>query len=209
MKTRTIILIVVLAILAGSCIPSLFPLYTKDDILFDDRIEGEWDGGFDYLGIWTIEKLEHHPGANFMSPKWIEPDKDSDPENLVYKLSIRQKTETDTVEAEFKLHLLELGDYMYMNIHPDDYDLYHEFLSWHMIAANTFMRVEIQEDRLEVRAFDPSFLEKLIDENRIRIDHMRLGGILITAPTGDLQKFVMKYSDEKGALFEPDVLRKI
>jgi hypothetical protein len=209
MKTKSILFIVALALLAGSCIPSLFPLYTEDDIIFDSRIEGIWDAGIGYIGIWTIERLEHHSGFDFMNPSWTEPDEDTDPGNIKYRLTIRQLVGTDTVEAEFLMHLLNLGDYMYMNIHPQDYELHHGFLSWHMIEANTFMRINIQKDSFDIRAFDPGFLENLIEENKIRIDHMSFGGILLTAPTKDLQKFVLKYSDEEGALFEPDVLHKI
>ena len=209
MKTKMILSIAVLAILAGSCIPSLYPLCNKDDIIFDDRIVGVWDGGIENLGIWTIEKLEHHPGFNLWDPNWTEVDEDTDPDNIVYKLTVRQRVEADTVKAEFVLQLLELGDYMYVNFHPQDYDLDHGFLAWHMIEANTFMRINIKEDKFEIRAFDPGFLEDLIKENKIRIDHISYGGILLTAPTKDLQKFVLKYSDEEGALFEPDVLKKI
>lgn len=208
MKARIAIIITVLAALAGSCITSLFPLYTNDDIIFDERIEGEWDGGFDQIGIWTIEKKVHHPDANpFNAPEWTSPNHDSDPDKLAYRLSIRQKTKTDTVEAEFKLHLFELGEYTYFNIHPENYDLHHDFLSWHMIEAHTFMRVEIRDGQLDVRFFDPEFLIELIEKNRIRIEHRR-NGFLLTAPTKDLQKFVMKYSDEEGALCDAETLTK-
>ncbi len=47
MKTRTVILIGMLALLAGSCIPSLFPLYTEKDLVTDDRIVGTWATGDD------------------------------------------------------------------------------------------------------------------------------------------------------------------
>ena len=211
MRTGTIGIIAgALTILAGSCIPSLFPLYTAEDIVYDDRIEGTWDGGFDQMGIWTVEKLEYHPKNSFWDPDWTEPDVDSDPANIHYRLTVRQATLKDTVEAEFLLHLLELGGNMYMNICPHEYELDHDFLSWHMIEANTFLQVKICDDRFEARAFDPGFLLNLIKNDRIRIDHVSFGGeVLITAPTRELQQFVLKYSGVEGALFEPDVFKKI
>ena len=207
MKTKTIIVIGILGILAGSCIPSLFPLYTQDDIVFDDAIEGAWDGG--NIGVWTIEKLEYNPSKSLWDPSWTEVDKESDPQNIHYRLTVEQATEKDTAEAKFLIHLLTLGDHMYVNLYPESYDLHHGFLSWHMIEANTFMRIEIFDDRFEIRAFNPGFLEQLINEKKIRNSYISHGGILITAPTEDLQKFVLKFSDEEGALFEPDVFRKI
>ncbi len=58
--------------------------------------------------------------------------------------------------------------------------------------------------------FDPSYLEELIDEDRIKISHIRHdNGILLTAGTRELQKFVIKYGDEEDAILEPDVFKRI
>ena len=210
MKSKIKYLLVILVLGTASCIPSLFPLYTQKDIIFDDRIIGFWDGGFEELGIWKIEKLEFHPKRTILDRPWSEPDEESDPENISYRLTVMQGTEDkDTSEAEFILHLLELGDYLYMNIFPQDFELHHGFLSWHMIEAHTFMRVYIDDQKITMRFFDPAYLEDLIDQNKIRIDHVRLDGILLTAPTRDLQKFVLKYSDEEGALQSADILNRI
>ena len=213
MKTYALILCGTLALLAGSCIPSLFPLYTADDIVYDDAIEGTWDGG-DY-GIWTIKKLELHPNRSFWDPDWTEPDEESDPENIHYKLTVKQLLELQgtracTSEAEFILHLLMLEEKMYLNFYPYDFELHHGFLSWHMIEANAFARIQVYDDKLEIRFFNPGFLTRLIEENKIRISHISRGGkILLTAPTGELQKFVIKYGRDAEALFEPDVFRRI
>ncbi len=208
MKTKAILIIGILAVLAGSCIPSLFPLYTQDDIIFDKGIEGAWDGGD--IGVCTIEKLEYHPNSSFMDPDWTELDEDSDPENIHYRLTVKKVFEKDTSEVGFLMHLFRLGDYMYANFYPDSYETEHGFLFWHMVQTNTFTQIEIFNERFELRAFDPVFLENLIKDSRIRISHVSMGGkILITAPTEDLQKFVLKYSDEDGALMEPNVFKKI
>jgi hypothetical protein len=91
-----------------------------------------------------------------------------------------------------------------------DYELDHEFLSWHMIEANNFSKVWITEDSLSLGFFDPAYLEELIDKNRIKISHIRHdNGILLTARTKELQKFVIKYGDDQDAILEPDVFKRI
>jgi hypothetical protein len=203
MKTRTAILICVLALLAGSCIPSLFPLYTEKDLVTDDRLVGTW--ATEDEGYWTIERLDYTPNSNFFSTDWSEAEKKS-----TYKLAVYEMDVKDTLEAEFVLHLLVIGDQHYLNYFPVNYELDHGFLSWHMVEANIFSRVWITEDSISLGFFDPAFLEELIEKNRIKISHIRHdNGILITAGTRELQKFVIKYGEEEGAILEPDVFKRI
>jgi hypothetical protein len=50
----------------------------------------------------------------------------------------------------------------------------------------------------------------MIDENRIKISHIRHdNGILLTARTRELQKFILKYGEEEDAILEPDVFKRI
>jgi hypothetical protein len=201
MKAKIIVLIGILALLAGSCIPSLFPLFTKDDIVFDDRIIGTWEASG--VSRWTIEKLEYHPKATFMNPKWTEADEESDMENVHYRMLVEDWDGGDTVEATFILTLLVLDGQMYVNFKPQSYELHHGFLSWHMIEANIFAKIGFQDDQFLLTYFDPDYLEEMIDKNRIRISHIWLDDfLLITAPTKDLQKFVIKYANEEDALLD-------
>ena len=203
MKTRTVSLISMLALLAGSCIPSLFPLYTEEDLVTDDRIVGTWGAG--EMGTWVIERLDYRPTSDFFSSDW------SDAENKnTYKLVVIETDGGDTLETEFVMHMLVLGGQHYLNYYPVNYELDHDFLSWHMVEANNFSKVWITEDSISLGFFDPSYLEELIDENRIKISHIRHDdGILITARTKELQKFVIKYGDDEDAILEPDVFKRI
>ena len=192
-----------LALMAGSCIPSLFPLYTNEDLITDDRIVGTWDAGDG--GIWVIERLDYSPSSDFFSSDWSDTK-----EKNTYKLVVTEIDRVDTLEAEFLVHMLVLGGQHYLNYYPVDYELDHDFMSWHMIEANNFSKVWITEDSISLGFFDPSYLEELIDENRIKISHIRHdNGILLTARTRELQKFVIKYGDEEDAILEPDVFKRI
>lgn len=203
MKPRTIILIGMLALMAGSCIPSLFPLHTERDLVTDDRIVGVWEAG--EMGTWVIERLDYTPTADFLSPDWSDTEK-----NNTYRLVVFETDGGDTLETEFVMHMLVLGGQHYLNYFPVDYELDHDFLAWHMVEANNFSKVWITEDSISLGFFDPSYLEELIEKNRIKISHIRHdNGILLTASTRELQKFVIKYGDEEDAILEPDVLKRI
>ncbi len=208
MKARTILIITILGILAGSCIPSLYPLYRPEDVVFDDRVVGTWDGGD--IGVWTIEKLEYHSDASPMNPSWAEPDLDSDFRNIRYRLTVKEVSEGDTAKAEFLMHLLVLDGRMYANFYPQEFELQHEFLRWHMVEVNNFARISISNDQFSLQYFDPDYVRDLIERNRIRISHVWLNNmLLLTAPTEELQKFVIKYANEEDALVTPDVFNRI
>ncbi len=203
MKTRTFILICMLALLAGSCIPSLFPLYTEKDLVTDDRIIGTWGAG--EMGTWVIERFDYTFPSDVFSSDWSDAK-----EKNTYKLVVIETDGEDTLETEFVVHMLVLGGQHYLNYYPADYELDHDFLAWHMVEANNFSKVWITEDSISLGFFDPSYLEELIDENRIKISHIRHdNGILLTARTRELQKFVIKYGNEEDAILEPDILRRI
>lgn len=157
------------------------------------------------MGTWVIERLYYKPLIDIFSSDWSDAK-----ENNTYKLVVIETDGGDTLEAEFVVHMLVLGGQHYLNYYPGDFELDHDFLSWHMVEANNFSKVWITEDSISLAFFDPSYLEELIDENRIKISHIRHDdGILITARTKELQKFVIKYGDEEDAILEPDVLKRI
>ena len=203
MKTGKFILIGMLALMTSSCIPSLFPLYTEEDLVTDDRIVGTWEAG--EMGTWVIERLYNKPLIDIFSSDWSDAK-----ENNTYKLVVIETDGEDTLEAEFVVHMLVLDGQHYLNYYPGDFELDHDFLSWHMVEANNFSKVWITEDSISLGFFDPSYLEDLIDENRIKISHIRHdNGILLTARTRELQKFILKYGDEEDAILEPDVFKRI
>jgi hypothetical protein len=63
---------------------------------------------------------------------------------------------------------------------------------------HSIYRIEFKNNNsFNVQRLDGGYLEKLIKNKQIRIRHevMEDGGILITAPTEELQQYLIKYSD--------------
>lgn len=212
MKTRIVITLGILILLTiHSCIPSLFPLYTEKDLITDDRIEGVWrmeEGG----NIWIIERLDYQGEFNFFNPNWTEPESGTGSESRkTYRLEVQDiKEGRDTLEAEFLVYILELGGHTYLDYYPTDVELHHDFLQWHMIEVHNFSRIEVSDDRLSLQFFDPVELQEMIEKNKIKISHYEHDdNYLLIARTDELQKFVIKYSDDPKALLSPDILTRL
>ncbi len=182
---RVILSICVLGMLAlSSCIPTVHPLHSSDTTVENPLLEGHFLD--EDSAQWQFRKEWDH-----------------------YYLQMND----DGKEAFFFVHLVQLGEYFYLDFFPDKVDALeiNEFLLWHLLPVHLFTRVEIREDRIELYFFDPEWLEELLDERKIRIKHEKVtGNYLITASTEELQKFVSKYGhlEEAYVESEPVVLHR-
>ena len=54
-----------------------------------------------------------------------------------------------------------------------------------------------------------TFAKVNIEQNKIKISHEKSGqNIILTASTGELQKFVVKYGSDEDAFFDPIILNR-
>lgn len=173
---------VILSFLTG-CIPSLNPLYTDKDLIFKSEL----------IGTWTEEKSKE---------SWTF-EKTNEKE---YKLTHSQ----DNNNATFKAHLVNIGEFTYLDLYPNDLKSKDYLYEMHLYPVHTFSKIKITNDKLTIEMLDPSWLEKGLETNQINIDHVKStdGAILLTASTEDLQKFILMYNDSKGVFQEPLALKK-
>jgi hypothetical protein len=192
MKTRTISAVLILIVLAVSCIPSLYPLYREKDLIFDDRLTGRFDIDGD---MWEFARLDWKQ-ENYLSNDWNQ-----FRSGKTYKLIAWE----DSKRAEFAVHLIKLRNNYYLDFFPVRYEINHEFLYWHLIPAHIFGKIEFVENNITINWFDGDFLTDMIDSNKVKISHKMLEeGILLTAKTEELQKFVKKFGDYPGAYIDQD-----
>jgi len=205
MKTRKSLFLacIVLLLTISSCIPCLHPLYTKNDLVLNNLITGTWisDDSKDNESIWKIEKYDNCkdcPGSGILSPKNID--------GKLYLLTNIQHGDT----VIFELYLLKLGDHYYFDFYPlDNYTMENELGNMHLFPVHTFAKVDISSTAINIHQFDIDFLDKLIRQNKIKISHEKSGeNIILTGGTEELQKFVLKYSEDDRAFVDPIVLNK-
>ena len=187
-KPFLLFLLLCVTILTGCLVRSLHPLYTKKDIIFDDKI----------IGIWSDEE----------NAKW-QFTKDSDG----YKLVDFDKRGN---KAQFDIHLLALGKYKFIDLYLTDLDenfgeKFNGFGLLHLVPVHTFMRVDSIDKEIKLRFFNLEWLEKTVKENPNSITHIKTGKnddatVILTADTPELQKFVLKNAE--GEAFSQELVLK-
>ena len=170
MKRITILFLSALAICAlTSCVPSLHPLFTKEDVIFKPELVGKWSSA-DSSDSWKFTKA----GSNRYT--------------LVY-------TDDDGKAGQFKATLFKLGDQQFLDLFPDD-DTFDKadaptLYTWHLQPMHTRAKVDSIGPALEMGFLSPKWMENKLKENPDAIRHETVNDrIVLTAPTKDLQAFV-------------------
>lgn len=194
MKTNNrFIALGIIVLFFTSCVPSLHPLYHDNDRIEVAELEGKWIS--DSKDIWEFTKVKNKPTyiLNFTD----------------YRKKGEQSPEPKT--ATFDANIVKLGGRYFMDFYPGDnkyLDNMNEMLAIHLFAAHTFAKLEIIDGQPLIYFMDPKWLEGLFTENKIRIAHERVKGvgIVLTASTKELQKFISKYANDENAFLDPDIL---
>jgi hypothetical protein len=191
MKRITAFTVFLAALCMSSClVTSLHPFYKAKDKIYDPFLEGTWIDSDS--GIWIIE--ENKTTDHFMGPER------SDSTYMI------QYFEEKGVASYMQGTLFELDGVRYLDFFPDpDKDHFStDLTSFHHVPVHTLARVKTARDTMMFFWHSQEWLDNLLENNRIRIDHERVvystyyQTNLLTAETDELQKFIMKYmNDEK------------
>ena len=178
--------------LIGCSVPSLNPLYTEKELVFDPALVGVWVDG---AQTWSFEKAG---------------DKSYDKS---YKLLHNDgKGPTGTFDA----HLVKLKDYLFLDISVMDLGAKDEsrdgLVTRTLIPGHLFLRVTESGPMLKLAWMHRRWREAELEGNPKAIAHIKNGNqtsrtappptIVLTAPTEELQEFVIKYADDKKAFPE-------
>ena len=210
MKTRNVLLIAIITLLLSGCVVySFYPLYTESDLFENDLLFGEWFEDDDNDVVFSGSD----DSWNFTHP-FVGDIKDSIHDKKRYVLSLTSSENGILKESKFAVHVIKLADEYFLDFYIEDYgdDDNITLADLHLVPVHTFAKLSVSDDKLEIRWFDPEWLEDLIKENKIRIHHENNGDyILLTAKPKELQKFVSKYVDSEEAFedgLEVELFRK-
>ncbi|MBE9509960.1 MAG: hypothetical protein IMY71_03710 [Bacteroidetes bacterium] len=203
MKTlkKTAIILAVLVI--AGCIPSLHPLYTGDDLVFNPELIGEWYDNDDPEQTWEFTR----DGENAYNLKH------TDFSHVTKELDTGEFT-NDTIwfTGKFDIHLIKLGGNYFMDFYPGNNNQLeiNELLELHLFPVHTFAKVQFMENEVRIFQVDPDWIKTVIEEKKIRIKHEMIDdAIILTASTEELQKFFTKYAEEDRAFIDPIVLKRL
>jgi hypothetical protein len=182
MRSVKILVLSIIASFMVSClVTSVHPLYTKKDLTFVPELVGSWEND----DVWTFEQS----GKN------------------AYELTLKEQDNEKT--GVYETHLVKLGKYLFLDLYPEESEMEDSVYDIHLVPTHSFWRVEIKKDVLRLAIMDNEWLERMIDGNKVSIAHVRLEDrIVLTAPTQELQKFVLKYAEETDAFPELDELHR-
>jgi len=174
-KISRFLLASLLFLLTG-CVPSLHPLYTNDDLIFDQSLLGSWVG--EKKSGWTFS---------------------NDGDKKAYKAVY---TDEDGKTGEFVAHLVKLKKTMFLDLYPADPSLaQNDFYKMHLVPAHSFLLVSKIEPELQIAALNPSWLKDYLAKHPEAIAHEVLEEkqIVLTASTKQLQEFLLTHVQTKDA----------
>ncbi len=166
-----------ITVLIIGCIPSLNPVYTEADLVFDPAIVGTWAQG--EKTKWEFSKLGEKKYR------------------LVY-------TGRDGKQGVFVARLAQLDGARFLDLYPEKLDADQSgFYNFHLVPIHTVYLVRGTEPGLQLASIDYEWLKKHLDANSDTIQFATFQNKrLITAPTNELQEFVVEHKDKFTGNFE-------
>lgn len=192
MKKLLISAALVMVVMLTGCLSALHPLFTEEDLVFDPKLVGSWQEGPE-----QVYTFQQGTAASFGEL----------PESLqkiaskAYLLTItHRKTGEET--GKYYAFLARIGQHLYLDYYPTQtksQKTYADFFKMNFVQMHSFYRLKTgsNPNTLVIGQFADAYLRKLIDKKQIRIRHELKadGSYVITAPTEELQQYVIKYGE--------------
>ena len=195
MKKAAIILgFTFIIIFLSSCLKTLHPIFTEKDLVYDARFIGTWKT--DSTGARAVI-------TNLSSESSIDlPGNIPSIKQKGYLVNYKGKDGNTT--GLYIAFLARIGKHLYFDYYPADKKndkTIDDFFMVHMVKMHTSYKVDFTSDGFEMSQLDKGFIERLIDEKKIRIGHEKSeeGDVIITASTSELQQYIIKYGDDPSA----------
>ena len=162
---------IVLTLFIG-CVPSLNPLYTDENLVFEPAL----------LGVWK------QPQG---SARWEFSKLDDKSYRLLY-------TDDKGQQGRFVGRLARLEGDLFLDLYPEDPEMDASgFYKFHLVPIHTIYRVRGTQPKLELAAIDFKWLDEYLTSHPQEIECATFNGRkLITAPTPAVQKFVLAHKDQ-------------
>lgn len=177
MKRILTISIVAVAAAAVGCVPSMQPSYSEKDLTFDPQV----------VGFFQQEKS---------AATW-DFTKTGDKEyQLIY-------TDDQGRSGRFAGHIAAYGGAKFLDLHPVKEDVQaNEFYKFHLLPIHTTYMVQETTPDLKLAGFDMGWLNEYLTANPEAISNTTFDSQhLITAPTEELQAFLLEHRDHFTAVF--------
>ena len=178
-------------LLLGSCLTTLHPIFTEKDLVSDPRLYGKWSNKED--GSTASYQVAHTSDLKNLST--------SIQRNVSKVYLFEERDAKGKLKSKQYAFMVKLGKYYYMDFYPaglKEAGNEERFFAAHYIPMHSIYRINFKNDHsFDIQQLDAGHLENLIKNKKIRISHevTEDGNYVITSPTEELQKYIIKYSD--------------
>jgi hypothetical protein len=210
MKFKKFLFYLLAGLLAGCSAPffSLHPLFTKDTLVFEEKLLGVWvadpnskENSEDLKQLsWEFKRLAKSD-AGLLFPNLIE-----EVYEKAYELVLSDSKGT---KGSFVVCLVKLKDRFFLDLYPkklpcQDQDPNQDpnlvtwgFNAFFFVPVHTFMVVDAIEPKLKMRWSMNGSIQNLLQDPNAPAHTLveGTGTTLLTAPTKELQAFVLKYAE--------------
>jgi hypothetical protein len=198
MKAKAIVLIGLLAVILSGClVKSLHSFFNESDVVYKPELNGTWID--DDSARWVITQFT-------FSKKLFEPDSLDNS----YLVELYENSERP---SRFNVHLFMVDGLWYLDFFPIKEDSDQEYFIYHFVPAHSLARIRFDNNNsISISWFGEDWLQKLFEENRVKISHEVVRGdetgygtqYILTASTDELKKFLAKYGDDPNVFNEED-----
>ena len=162
------------------CVPSWNPFYTEKDLVFDTALVGSWrpaEAGVDSKEAWEFSKNS----------------------DKLYRL---KQTDDQGRTAIFDAGLFKLNNRMFLDLYltkiEGDGLKVNDWANASLVPAHLLLSIEQITPSLKMAIMDPEWIQSYLKEHPDSIKHRALTeGIVLTADTGELQKFLLAHMADK------------
>lgn len=203
MKTSKLIILVVLALFLNSClVKSLHPFYTKDKLVFNEKLIGQWVDN--KKGEWKIESFvnafEEDRKHNQKKDQKISKE-DKEMLNRYEKgyliTYLKKEKEAQFIAMPFKIDTQYFIDFIPIAFEDDEIN---SLAASHLLKTHSVAKLDINQDLNEkaiLSWLSEERITDLLNENKIRISHLKAEDmfetLLLTASSKELYVFLKKY----------------
>lgn len=167
-----------------SCVASLHPLYTDQDLIFDSSLLGTWTDA-DSKETWTFSRGGEKEYR------------------LVY-------TDEDGKTGEFTARLLSAAGERFLNLTPANPLLaQNDYFKGHFLPTHTFVKISQVSGANQFSYLEPKWLKTYLDKNPTAIRHQTVSGeIILTASPREMQNFLLRHLNTEGAFAKPISIKR-
>ncbi len=206
---HTSFILVLILLISGCYLKSVHPLVPTNQAVLLTGLEGRWETESQR---WTfINDPRNVPNLD-LSAFDIDDFTVDEEEGITEKLYLVLYEDLENESIDSSIFIGAVGEFngaYFLDLSVFDIAPSSNLKQSHYFPVHTFSKLHVVDDSLNIEFFKDSWIEELIENNRIRITHEKENGeILVTASTSELQKFVTKYAHDKRAFDDPKVLKR-